>query len=90
MSRIVVVFGGTGFLGRRIVHRLSERRYAVRVASRHPQRWRTLPRSSSSPEPQVVAADIHDQRSVAASVVGVQVVVNAVSLYMEHGDETFQ
>lgn len=89
MSRIVVVFGGTGFLGRRIVHRLSERRYAVRVASRHPQRWRTIPRSSI-PEPQAVAADIHDQRSVATSVAGAQAVVNAVSLYMEHGNETFQ
>ncbi|MER9158465.1 NmrA family NAD(P)-binding protein [Mesorhizobium sp. M0778] len=37
-ERIVTVFGGTGFLGRRIVTRLLERGFTVRAASRHPAR----------------------------------------------------
>jgi NADH dehydrogenase len=44
----------------------------------------------TDPEPQAIAADIHDERSVAEAVAGAHTVVNAVSLYVEHGDGTFQ
>ena len=36
----VTVFGGAGFLGRRVVQRLRERGFSVRIASRHPDRRR--------------------------------------------------
>ncbi len=36
--RKVTVFGGTGFLGQRVVQRLLERDFSVRVAVRHPER----------------------------------------------------
>jgi uncharacterized protein YbjT (DUF2867 family) len=89
VSATVVVFGGTGFLGRRIVRRLSARSHAVRAAARHPQPRRDL-LCSGAAELRPVAADIHDERSVAAAVAGARAVVNAVSLYVERGDETFQ
>jgi NADH dehydrogenase len=38
----VTVFGGTGFLGRRIVRHLQDADFAVRIASRHPDRDRSL------------------------------------------------
>ena len=38
MAGTVTVFGGTGFLGRRVVLRLRDKRFSVRVASRHPER----------------------------------------------------
>ena len=41
--RKVTVFGGTGFLGQRVVQRLLERDFSVRVAVRHPE---PLPRFS--------------------------------------------
>ncbi|RWB04365.1 MAG: hypothetical protein EOS07_29665 [Mesorhizobium sp.] len=34
--RIVTVFGGSGFLGRRVVRHLCKRGFSVRIASRHP------------------------------------------------------
>ncbi len=37
-GRTVTVFGGTGFLGRRIVRHLRYREFPVRIASRHPDR----------------------------------------------------
>ena len=89
MSRTVVVLGGTGFLGRRVVRRLSARSCSVRVASRHPERAHEL-FHGLSPEPQGAAVDIHDAASVARCVAGAQAVVNAVSLYVEHGRETFR
>jgi uncharacterized protein YbjT (DUF2867 family) len=45
-GRTVTVFGGTGFLGRRIVRHLRNREFAVRIASRHPDRGHTIPYSN--------------------------------------------
>src|SRR5687767_7997027 len=87
-DRLVTVFGGTGFLGRRVVRRLRERGFRVRIASRRPGRGHGL-FGPDDPELQSIAANIHDERSVADAVAGAFGVVNAVSLYVEHGQETF-
>jgi NADH dehydrogenase len=87
--RLVTVFGGTGFLGQRIVRHLRERDVPVRVASRHPERAREL-LGDGAPGLHSIAADVHDDRSVADAIAGSDAVVNAVSLYVEHGHETFQ
>src|SRR6266581_4023827 len=87
-GRIVTVFGGTGFLGRRIVRHLRYREFPVRIASRHPDRGRRL-FGPDDPQLRSVQADIHDERSVADALAGAYGVVNAVSLYVEHGQETF-
>lgn len=89
MTRIVTVFGGTGFLGRRIVRRLQAREFSVRIASRHPDRGREL-FGDDDPRLQSLGADVHDDRSVADAVAGAHGAVNAVSLYVEHGRDTFQ
>jgi uncharacterized protein YbjT (DUF2867 family) len=39
-ERIVTVFGGTGFLGRRAVRHLRCHGFSVRIACRHPDRSR--------------------------------------------------
>ncbi|UPJ52633.1 complex I NDUFA9 subunit family protein [Bradyrhizobium sp. 200] len=87
-GRIVTVFGGAGFLGRRIVRHLRDREFPVRIASRHPDRGHSqLGRDDS--QLRFVYADIHDERSVADALAGAYAVVNTVSLYVEHGQETF-
>lgn len=88
-ERIVTVFGGTGFLGRRIVRRLLEKGLTVRAVSRHPDRVAAL-FSSDTRAPEAVHADILDPASVALAVAGSYSVVNAVSLYVEHGNRTFE
>jgi uncharacterized protein YbjT (DUF2867 family) len=87
-DRIVTVFGGTGFLGRRIVRYLRSHGFPVRTASRHPDREHRL-FGPDDPQLQSVWADIHDERSVADALAGAYGVVNAVGLYVEHGEETF-
>src|SRR6202022_3858194 len=87
-DRTVTVFGGTGFLGRRIVRHLRSHGFPVRAASRHPDRGRRL-FGPDGPQLQSVGANIHDERSVAEALAGAYGVVNAVSLYVEHGRETF-
>jgi uncharacterized protein YbjT (DUF2867 family) len=87
--RLVTVFGGTGFLGQRIVRHLRVQEVSVRAASRNPDRGRAL-FGVDDARLQSVAADVHDERSVADAVSGSDAVVNAVSLYVEHGAETFR
>jgi uncharacterized protein YbjT (DUF2867 family) len=80
----VCVFGGTGFLGRRIVRHLRDRGFPVRIATRHPVRNR-----SDDPQIEPFRADIEDESSLPAAVAGMGGVVNAVSLYLERGPHTF-
>src|SRR6478736_4411233 len=87
-GRTVTVFGGTGFLGRRIVRHLRYREFTVRIASRHPDRGHRQ-FGSDDPQLQSVEANIHDERSVADALAGAYGVVNAVSLYLERRQETF-
>ncbi len=84
----VTVFGGTGFLGRRVVQHLLECEFLIRVASRHLERTAAL-FADVQLGIDSIHADINDDRSVAAAVAGVEGVVNAVSLYVEGGHETF-
>ena len=86
-AQSVTVFGSTGFLGRRIVRHLQGAGFGVRAASRHPDRGRS---ESAAPGIKPVRADINDENSVAAAVAGAWGVINAVSLYVERGRDTFQ
>ena len=78
----VTVFGGTGFVGRRVARHLRGSGATVRIASRHPGR-------AESDSLEQIAANAHNERSVDAAVVGADGVVNAISLYVEHGRDTF-
>lgn len=76
---IACVFGGTGFLGRRLVQRLAAEGATLRIAAR-----------SASPETGAARADVRDRQSVAAALAGADAVVNAVSAYVEKRDVTFE
>ncbi len=86
-AAVTTVFGGTGFLGSAIVRTLLGRGTSVRVATRRPERMQSADRS----EPvTAVRADVRDEASVEAALVGSQAVVNAVGLYVEKGADTFE
>ena len=84
---LITVFGGTGFLGRRIVRHLLDHGFPVRAASRHPERVGSASRPDAAPER--TKADINDETTVAAALFGAYGAVNAVSLYVERCRETF-
>jgi NADH dehydrogenase len=87
--RQAVVFGGTGFLGRRVVRHLLDRGHAVRVASRHPERGRTI-FPDDPPRLELVRAEIGEDASSRRALVDAFAVVNTVSLYLERGSRTFR
>ena len=75
---IACVFGGTGFLGRRLVQRLAAEGVTVRVAVRSARRANE------------VHADVRDRDAVAGALAGADAVVNAVSAYVEKRGATFE
>jgi NADH dehydrogenase len=86
---LITVFGGTGFLGRRIVERLACEGATVRVAVRHPDRVDTLTKPIGSGGTIPVGADVRDPSAVAAAIAGSESVVNAVSAYVENDGVTY-
>ncbi|MCT7377409.1 complex I NDUFA9 subunit family protein [Chelativorans salis] len=85
-ARSAVVLGGTGFLGRRIVRHLLECGFKVRSGSRHPERAHSIFGEAAV---EAVRADVTDELSLNAALARCANVVNAVSLYVEHGELTF-
>lgn len=82
---LIVVIGGTGYLGSHITRQLLGAGCRVRVAARHPSAFP----GSAGVERQPV--DILDEATIDAAVAGADAVVNAVSLYVEkRPDLTFE
>jgi uncharacterized protein YbjT (DUF2867 family) len=80
---MVSVFGGTGFLGQRIVRRLATEGMAVRVVTR--DRARAVPGAVGLDRVSVFCADVRDKATLAGAVAGADAVVNAVSAYVDRG-----
>jgi uncharacterized protein YbjT (DUF2867 family) len=84
---LAAVFGGTGFVGRHVVRALASAGTRVRIVARRPARpaWATEEHTL-----ELVAADVRDEPAVTRALQGADGVVNAVSLYLESGADTFE
>lgn len=87
-GKLISVFGGTGFLGRRVARHLLAHGYAVRVIARHPERGAGESGERSGIES--VAADVNDEATLPAALEGAWGAINAVSLYVERKGMTFE
>ncbi|MEP0707617.1 MAG: complex I NDUFA9 subunit family protein [Parvibaculum sp.] len=85
----VTVFGGSGFLGRHIVHALARRGCRVRVAVRRPNDAMFLRPMGVVGQVEPVQANIRDEASVKAALMGADAVVNLVGIMHESGRQTF-
>jgi NADH dehydrogenase len=70
---VILIVGGTGLLGRHVVHRLTDRSEQVRVLTRDPAAARELTLDGV----QAVRGDLRDQASVDAAVDGATTVIAA-------------
>jgi NADH dehydrogenase len=89
-DRLITVFGGSGFLGRRIVERLAADGALVQVAVRHPERAAFLTRFGRPGQITAVQADVWDEATVAPALAKADAVVNTVGHYVERGDASFE
>ena len=89
-KRRVTVFGGSGFLGRRIVRHLAAGGAEVRIAVRRPERAEFLARFGRAGQITPVQADVWDAATVGPALGGADAVVNTVGHYVERGDGSFE
>lgn len=89
-TRIVTVFGGTGFVGKVLVGELAKAGYMVNVVSRFPELVQEL--KVAGPVGKVVLSkgDVKNNEDIKRSVKGSHVVINLVGLLFEKGKQTFE
>ncbi len=78
----IVVFGGTGFLGRRLVPELLRRGFRVTVPSRNRERQREL---FVLPGVEVVSADVYAAADLRSLLQGAYAAINLVGILNERG-----
>jgi uncharacterized protein YbjT (DUF2867 family) len=83
----VCVLGGTGFVGRNLVARLSNQGCKVRVLTRHPQRHRAI---EVLPGVELVGADVHDPNVLQQQFAGCDAVINLVGVLHEYPGQSFR
>lgn len=85
---VVTIFGGTGFVGRRLVAHLVERGARVKIATRRPDDA-ALPRTTGPGTIEAVKAGIGNDDAVRAAMADATAVVNLVGILHEGGGQTF-
>ncbi|WP_321343055.1 complex I NDUFA9 subunit family protein [Breoghania sp.] len=88
-GKLVTVFGGSGFVGRHVVHALARRGWRVRVAVRRPDLAFHLQPLGSVGQIHAVQANLRYPDSVAHAVTGSDAVVNLVGILSQSGRQTF-
>ncbi|MFE0016324.1 complex I NDUFA9 subunit family protein [Mesorhizobium sp. NPDC059054] len=87
--KLVVVFGGSGFVGRHVVRALAKRGYRIRVACRRPDLAGHLQPLGNVGQIQPVQANVRVRWSVDHAVQGADHVVNLVGILYESGRQRF-
>ena len=88
-SRLVTVFGGSGFLGRHTVRALARAGWRIKVATRHPNRAFFLRPLGTVGQIDFVKCDVANAESAATAVMGAQAVINLTGILFQHG-QTFE
>ncbi len=88
-AKQVVVFGGSGFVGRHVVRALVARGHRVVVAVRRPDLATHLQPIGNVGQVRAVQANLRFADSIIRAVEGADVVVNLVAILQESGRQTF-
>jgi len=89
MSKLVTIFGGSGFVGRYIARRMAKEGWRVRVAVRRPNEALFVRPYGTPGQVEPLACNIRDDASVRAMVHGSDAVVNCVGILNRSGKNTF-
>lgn len=89
MSKLVTIYGGSGFVGRYIARRMAKEGWRVRVAVRRPNDAIFVKPYGVVGQVEPVACNIRDDASVRAVMKGADAVVNCVGILNHSGKNTF-
>ncbi|MBU2999172.1 complex I NDUFA9 subunit family protein [Roseovarius nubinhibens] len=89
MSKIVTIYGGSGFVGRYIARRLAKQGWRIRVAVRRPNEAMHVKPYGVVGQVEPILCNIRDDASVRAAMQGVDAVVNCVGTFDARGKNNF-
>ncbi len=89
MSKLVTIFGGSGFLGRYVAQRMAKAGWRVRVAVRNANEAIYVRPYGAVGQVEPVFCNVRDDDSVAAVLNGADVAVNCVGVLADTGRNTF-
>ncbi len=89
MSKLVTIYGGSGFVGRYIARRMAKQGWRVRVAVRRPNEAMHVKPYGVVGQVEPVFCNIRDDTSVAAVMQGADAVVNCVGTFDKGGKNNF-
>lgn len=89
MSKLVTIFGGSGFLGRYVARRMAKEGWRVRVAVRRPNEALFVRPYGAVGQVEPVFCNIRDDASVRAALSGADAAVNCVGVLVREGRNTF-
>ena len=80
-GKLVVLMGGSGFIGNYVAQALLARGARLRIASRHPERAFNLKPLANLGQLQFARCDVTDRRGVDAVIAGADAVANLVGSF---------
>jgi uncharacterized protein YbjT (DUF2867 family) len=86
---LVTIFGGSGFLGRRIAQRMAQAGWRVRVAVRRPNEAGFVRPYGFVGQVEPIQANVRDEASTRRAITGATAVINCVGVLGESGKQTF-
>ena len=89
MSRLVTIYGGSGFVGRYVARRMAQQGWRVRAAVRRPNEAIFVRPYGVVGQVEPVLCNIRDDQSVASAMHGADAVVNCVGILNEMGKNGF-
>jgi NADH dehydrogenase len=89
MSKLVTIYGGSGFVGRYIARRMAREGWRVRVAVRRPNEALFVRPYGVVGQVEPVFCNIRDDASVRAAMAGADAVVNCVGTFDRGGPNNF-
>jgi len=89
MSKLVTIYGGSGFVGRYIARRMARQGWRVRVATRHPNTAMFVKPYGTVGQVEPVFCNIRDDDSVRLVMSGADVAVNCVGTFDARGKNNF-
>ena len=87
--KLVTIFGGSGFVGRYIVRRMAKEGWRVRVAVRRPNEAIFVKTYGNVGQIEPLLANIRDEASTRAAIIGSDAVVNCVGILNETSRQKF-
>jgi NADH dehydrogenase len=89
-TRLITIFGGSGFLGRHIVQALANDGWRIRVAVRRPNVANFLKPMGRVGQMQLLKTNVNDDAAVDAAMKGADAVVNLVGVLYQSGNQNFR